>query len=172
MENNGLSSNENKVLAKIGECIKVDVPSLAEKTGLSRPTARNIVKKLVSEGFVLPHAVYMPQKVGLNIMTVYEVTYPAFYQGAELEKHIRGVLDQSKNTVFVMRINPSQAVIIAFYKNLEQKDAAFASTMGFIKQKYGETFQVGIKELWTRPSKDFFYDTNLSKLLTADRSKD
>lgn len=167
MESNNLSSNEKKVLDKIGDCVKVDIPLLAEKTGLSKPTTRNLVKKLVSGGFVIPHAVYMPQKVGLNIMTVYEVTYPAFYQGAELEKHIRGVLDQSKNTVFVMRINPSQAVIVAFYRSLEQKDEAFASTMSFIKTKYGENFQVGIKELWTRPAKDFFYDINLSKLLSS-----
>lgn len=165
MEN--LSSNERKVLANMSECIKIDVPALAKKTDLSKPTVRSIVNRITSSGIVFPYLAYVPWKMGLDIMTVYEVTYPAIYQSDELEKHINGVLNFSENAVIVLKINPSQSVIVAFYKDLEQKDSAFSKTMKHVRTEYGADFPVNIKELWTRPSKDFYYDANIRKLLYA-----
>lgn len=167
MENSNIafSANELKVLSNLFGCIKVDVPGLAEKTGLSKPTVRAIVDKFTSNNSLIPHLSYVPSQIGLEIMTVYEVTFSAMFQNTDLSGGIWDMLDHSNHAVIVIRINPSQILIVAFYKNLTQKDTAFTKMMQYLAQKHGKDFQPIIKELWTRPSKDFYYDANVSKFL-------
>ena len=166
MENSiGLSANELKVLSNLFGSIKIDVPGLAEKTGLSKPTVRAIVDKFVANHSLIPHIAYSPAQIGLDILTVYEVTFSAMLQNTDLSSGIRDMLDHSNHAVIVLRINPSQILIIAFYKSLNQKDTAFTKMMQYLSQKYGKDFQPVIKELWTRPSKDFYYDANMGKFM-------
>lgn len=167
MESNGLSSNEKKILHKIGDCVKVDIPALAEKTGLSKPTVRSIINKLLSSQLIRLDAAIVPGKMGLDIMTVYEISYPTAMHGANLSKHLQETLFASNNSAVVFKINPSQAVIIAFYHNLEHKDVSFTQALAWLRKKEGKDFQPVIKELWTRPSKDFFYDTSIAKFLQS-----
>lgn len=166
MENSiGLSANELKVLSNLFGCIKIDVPALAENTGLSKPTVRVIVDKFIANNSLIPHIAYAPSQIGLDIMTVYEVTFSAMFQNTDLSGGIKDMLDHSNHAVIVLRINPSQILIIAFYKSLTQKDTAFTKMMQYLGQKYGKDFQPIIKELWTRPSKDFYYDANMGKFM-------
>jgi DNA-binding Lrp family transcriptional regulator len=167
MENNGLSSNEKKVLDKIGECIKVDVPALAEKTGLSKPTVRSIVTRLVASNNVMPQALMSPEALGLKLMTIYEVNYPPNTAAQEdlIEKHIQSLLPITPNIAAVIKVNPTQVLVISFYTSLEQKDYAFSKTMARYFDKVGKDFPMHTKELWTRPVKDFYFDPNISKFL-------
>ena len=167
MENNGLSSNEKKVLDKIGECIKVDVPALAEKTGLSKPTVRNIVNRLIASNNVMPQALMSPEALGLKLMTIYEVNYPPNFAAKEdvIEKHIHALLPITPNIASVIKVNPTQVLVISFYTSLEQKDYAFSRTMARYFDKVGHDFPMSTKELWTRPVKDFYFDPNISKFL-------
>jgi hypothetical protein len=167
MENNGLSSNEKKVLARINECVKVDIPALAEKTGLSKPTVRAIVNKLNSSQKILPSILGSPSQMGLGIMTVYEATYPACYDGGAIEKYADIILKHSNNCTMVIKINPSQAIVLSFYKDLEQKDKAFAKTMSYFNTVKAKDFNPVVKELWTRPAKDFIMDMSISKFFKA-----
>lgn len=164
MENSNMSANEAKVLFKIAECVKIDVPSLAEKTGLSKPTVRAIVDRFYKSSSFCPNVGYVPGHLGLDIMTIYEVSFPAFFQNQQLETHIRDMMAYSNHVVVVIRINPSQILIVALYKDLAQKDESFARMMQYITKKYKE-FNPIIKELWTRPSKDFFFDSNAAKFM-------
>lgn len=164
MENSNLSVNELKVLSKIAECVKIDVPSLAEKTGLSKPTVRAIVDRLYASNSVNPNVGHVAFQLGLSIMTIYEVTFPTVFQNQELENHIKEMIAFSNHVAVVIRINPSQILIIAFYKDLAQKDASFGRMMSHINESY-KNFNPAIKELWTRTSKDFFYDANVGKFL-------
>ena len=167
MENNSLSSNEKKVLDKIGECVKVDIPVLAEKTGLSKPTVRSIVNKLVSANCVTPRALMSPSAIGLKLMTIYEITYPASIAAKRdlVEKHIKVMMPITPNIAAIIKVNPTQALIITFYTCLEQKDYAFAQTMARYFSKFGKDFPISTKELWTRPAKDFYFDPDISKFL-------
>lgn len=167
MESNGLSSNEKKVLNNIGGCIKVDVPALAEKTGLSKPTVRSIVNKFIDAGNIMPSALMSPEALGMKLMTIYEITYPgtAAAHGNLIEKHIQAMLPFTPNIASIIKINPTQALVISFYTSLEQKDYAFRKTMARYLEKVGNEFPMSTKELWTRPVKDFYYDPNISKFL-------
>jgi len=167
MESNGLSSNEKKVLNYLGNCIKVDVPALAEKTGLSKPTVRSIVNKFIDANHVMPRALMSPEALGLKLMTVYEVTYPATAaaKGDMIQKHIEKMLPWTPNIAAVIKVNPTQVLVISFYTSLEQKDYAFGKTMTRYLEKVGKEFPMNTKELWTRPVKDFYYDPNISKFL-------
>ena len=82
MVNDVFSSNEKKVLNNIGDCIKVNIPALAEKTGLSKPTVRNIVNKFIDSKQVVPIASMSPAALGMKLMTIYEVTYPGTVDGS------------------------------------------------------------------------------------------
>jgi hypothetical protein len=165
MGSNNLSSNEKKVLDKIGDCVKIDIPSLAEKTSLSKPTVRSIVNKFTSNHSIALNAAMVPEALGLDIMTVYEISYPPAMHGESLTKHIQRTLAASNHAAVVMKINPSQSIIVAFYTCLEHKDNSFARMMKHLTSREGADFNPMIKELWTRPSKDFFYDANISKFL-------
>ncbi|MBW3002155.1 Lrp/AsnC family transcriptional regulator [Candidatus Woesearchaeota archaeon] len=167
MENNNLSSNEKKVLDKIGGCIKVDVPSLAEKTGLSKPTVRNIVNKLTASKCITPKVLMGPAALGLKLMTIYEISYPASVAAKRdiVEQHITTMLPITPNIASIIKINPTQALVISFYTGLEQKDYAFSKTMECFFNKVGKDFPISTKELWTRPAKDFYYDPDISKFL-------
>lgn len=165
MENNGLSVNDRKVLSYLLDCVKVDIPALAEKTSLSKPTVRTIVNKLISSEYIFPSMGYVPWKLGLDIMTVYEITYPPSMHGEKLVDHLKSSLITSTSSAIVMRINPSQALVIAFYASLEHKDFSFSRMMHNLSKTEGRDFQPIIKELCTRPSKDFFYDTHFKKFL-------
>ena len=167
MENNSLSSNEKKVLHKLSECVKIDIPALAEKTGLSKPTVRTIVNKLSSSKKILPSVLGNPEQMGLGILTVYEATYPACYTGDKINEYAASIIANSNNCGFILRINPSQAIFISFYKDLEQKDMAFAKSMSFFNKITEKDFNPVVKELWTRPAKDFVYDLNISKFFRA-----
>lgn len=165
MEN--LSSNEKKVLSCIGDCVKVDVPALAEKTDLSKPTVRAIVNKFISSGLISLNAAAAPAKIGFDIMTVFEITYPSSLHGEKLTAHLQETLFSSNNSAVVFKINPSQSIVVAFYKSLEHKDFSFSCMMQHLKQKECSDFNPSVKELWTRPSKDFFYDSRTSKYLKS-----
>ncbi|MBW3005040.1 Lrp/AsnC family transcriptional regulator [Candidatus Woesearchaeota archaeon] len=165
MESNGLSSNEKKILDNIGGCVKIDIPSLAEKTGLSKPTVRSIVNKFLGAHAIALNAAMVPEALGLEIMTVYEISYPPAMHGESLTKHIQDTLAASNHAAVVMKINPSQSIVVAFYTCLEHKDVSFARMMQHLTSKEGANFNPMIKELWTRPSRDFFYDANISKFL-------
>ena len=167
MESNGLSSNEKKVLNKIGDCVKIDIPALAEKTGLSKPTVRSIVQKFLSLNLIALNAAAIPEKIGCDIMTVYEITYPSALHGEKLSQHLQETLFASNNSAIVFKINPSQSIVIAFYQNLDHKDFSFSNMMRRLKQQEGIDFHPTVKELWTRPSKDFFYDPRASKFLKS-----
>ncbi|MBW2986767.1 winged helix-turn-helix domain-containing protein, partial [Candidatus Woesearchaeota archaeon] len=157
--------NEKKVLDKISECVKIDIPALAEKTGLSKPTVRTIVNKFISSNVVILNASAVPAKIGCDIMTIYEISYPSELHGEKLTNHLQETLFASNNSAIVFKINPSQSIVIAFYQNLDHKDFSFSNMLQCIQQKEGGKFQPIIKELWTRPSKDFFYDPSISKFL-------
>ena len=169
MENNGLSSNEKKVLNKIGGCVKIDIPTLAEKTNLSKPTVRSIVNKLLASHCVTPRALMGPSAIGLKLMTIYEINYPASIaaQGDILEQHIKAMMPVTPNIAAIIKVNPTQALVIAFYTSLEQKDYAFSKTMERFFNKVGKDFPMTTKELWTRPAKDFYYDPSISKFLNG-----
>ena len=167
MVNDVFSSNEKKVLNNIGDCIKVNIPALAEKTGLSKPTVRNIVNKFIDSKQVVPIASMSPAALGMKLMTIYEVTYPGTVaaQGNMIEKHIAAMLPFSPNIAGVIKINPTQALVISFYTSLDHKDYAFSRTMSRYLEKVGSDFPMSTKELWTRPVKDFYHDPNISKFL-------
>ncbi|MBD3303686.1 hypothetical protein GF343_00945 [Candidatus Woesearchaeota archaeon] len=167
MENNGLSSNEKKVLESVGECIKIDVPALAEKTGLSKPTVRNIVNKLVASNNVMPRVLMSPEALGLKLMTIYEVNYPPNSAAQEdlIARHIEAMLPETPNIAAVIKVNPTQVLVISFYTSLEQKDYAFSRTLARYFDKVGKDFPMTTKELWTRPVKDFYFDPDISKFL-------
>jgi len=167
MENNGLSSNEKKILDKIGDCVKVNIPALAEKTGLSKPTVRTITDRFLASQLIRLDAAISPGEIGLDIMTVYEISYPAAMHGEKLTQHLKKSLYASNNSAVVFRINPSQAIVIAFYLSLTHKDDSFARMMMNLRKIEGKDFQPVVKELWTRPSRDFFYDTRISKFLKS-----
>lgn len=167
MENSNLSSNEKKVLNYLGDCIKVDVPALADKTGLSKPTVRSIVNKFVDANHVMPRALMSPAALGLKLMTVYEVTYPsvAAAHSNMIEQHIAKMMPLTPNIAAIIKVNPTQVLVISFYTSLEQKDYAFGKTMARYLEKVGKEFPMSTKELWTRPVKDFYFDPNISKFL-------
>lgn len=167
MESNNLSSNEKKVLDKIGDCVKVDVPALAEKTGLSKPTVRSIVNKLILSDCIIPKVLMGPAALGLKLMTIYEISYPASAAVKKdvIEKHIKTMLPITPSIASIIKVNPTQALVISFYTCLEQKDYAFSQTMARYFKKVGKDFPITTKELWTRPAKDFYYDPSISKFL-------
>jgi len=167
MESNGLSSNEKKILNEVGSCVKIDVPALAEKTGLSKPTVRSIVNKLVSANCIMPRVLMRPAALGLNLMTIYELTYPAsaVAKGDVIEQHIKAMLPITPNIATIIKVNPTTVLVVSFYTGLEQKDYAFSQTLARYFKKVGEDFPVTAKELWTRPAKDFYYDPSISKFL-------
>jgi len=167
MESNNLSSNEKKVLEKIGDCVKVDIPALADKTGLSKPTVRSIVNKLIASACITPKILMGPKAIGLKLMTIYEISYPASVAAKKdvIEQHIKTMLPITPNIASIIKINPTQALVISFYTSLDQKDYAFSQTMARYFKKVGKDFPITTKELWTRPAKDFYYDPGISKFL-------